>query len=382
MTGREKIQAAFSAEGTTHIPVVIPYEDIYIRDHWEQLTSAPWWHAFVPDIEVQMSWRKEVVESTGCDWFMLPQFCSKSEREHVRLLERPDGVFQLDLQTGKERRLEKPRVSGWSASESVESYHPKHLPTSRGEIDTLLPPPTPFDLQGFRDSGRGDLAERMLIYFQDLFPICHVNSPLWSCYGIWGFEGMMEMVLVDSELVGYACERHLEHSLRGIREAAALGAAGIWIEECLTDMISPRAFESLSVPFVRRLVEEIRGLGMKSIYYFCGNPAGKLDLLLSVGSDALAFEEGKKGFGINIQEIADYVKARCVLLGNMDAIAVLQDGSTDELQAEVRRQLSVAKTNGGRFIMSLGSPVTPDTPVEKVRLYCDLVRETCHDLYD
>jgi len=380
MTGREKIEAAFSTEGTIRIPVVIPYEDIYIRDHWEQLTSAPWWHAFVPDIELQMAWRKEVIESTRYEWFTLPQLCSKAEREHVRLLERPDGVFQLDLKTGKEWRLEKPRVSGWSSA-SIESCHPKKLPATRDEIDSMLPPATPFDVQTFMDSGRCDLAKRMLIDFQDLFPICHVNSPLWSCYGIWGFEGMMEMILVDPELVSYACGRHLEYSLRGVREAAALGAMGIWIEECLTDMISPGAFESLSVPFVRRLVEEIRRLGMKSIHYFCGNPAGKLDLLLSVGSDALAFEEGKKGFDINIDEIADYVNSRCVLLGNLDAIGVLQDGSSDELRAEIRRQLLAAKINGGRFIMSLGSPVTPDTPVEKVRLYCDLVRETCDELY-
>jgi hypothetical protein len=28
-----------------------------------------------------------------------------------------------------------------------------------------------------------------------------------------------------------------------------------------------------------------------------------------------------------------------------------------------------------RFIMSIGSPVTLATPIERVRLYCDLVRE-------
>ncbi|MGB9588981.1 MAG: hypothetical protein ACPL7O_12440, partial [Armatimonadota bacterium] len=86
MTGREKIEAAFSAEGATHVPAVIPYEDIYIRDHWEQLTSAPWWHAFAPDIELQRAWRKEVVESTGYEWFMLPQFCPRAERERIRLV--------------------------------------------------------------------------------------------------------------------------------------------------------------------------------------------------------------------------------------------------------------------------------------------------------
>ena len=33
------------------------------------------------------------------------------------------------------------------------------------------------------------------------------------------------------------------------------------------------------------------------------------------------------------------------------------------------------RKNGGRFVMSLGSPVTPETPVARVRLYTDLVHE-------
>lgn len=46
-----------------------------------------------------------------------------------------------------------------------------------------------------------------------------------------------------------------------------------------------------------------------------------------------------------------------------------------ELHAELARQIAAGRRNNGRFIMSLGSPVNPETPVERVRLYCDLVPE-------
>jgi hypothetical protein len=52
MNGKEKIEAAFSKEGTCEIPVVICYEGIFIRDHWDQLTSSPWWYQYETGLDV------------------------------------------------------------------------------------------------------------------------------------------------------------------------------------------------------------------------------------------------------------------------------------------------------------------------------------------
>ncbi len=182
------------------------------------------------------------------------------------------------------------------------------------------------------------------------------------------------MIATRPDLVKHACRRFLTASIRAVREAASLGAAGIWLEECFTDMISPEAFASLNIPFLGPLVQEIRAAGLKSIYYFCGNPAGKWDQLISVGADALALEESKKNFVIDIEEVVARVQGRCTVLGNLDAMGILQDGPEEQLRAEISRQIAAGQRNGNRFIMSLGSPVTPGTSVKRVRLYCDLVQ--------
>jgi len=61
MTGREKMEAAFSAGGTPEIPALVPYEDIFIRDHWDELTDLPWWYREAPDLEHQLAWRRKVI---------------------------------------------------------------------------------------------------------------------------------------------------------------------------------------------------------------------------------------------------------------------------------------------------------------------------------
>ena len=53
------------------------------------------------------------------------------------------------------------------------------------------------------------------------------------------------------DLVRYACRRYLDRALRAVEANAALGAAGIWLEECMTDLISPDAFAVLNVPVLR-----------------------------------------------------------------------------------------------------------------------------------
>jgi len=179
----------------------------------------------------------------------------------------------------------------------------------------------------------------------------------------------------DPDRASYAGHRILENVIQQIRMISALGADAVWIEECLTDQISPGLFDRINVPLVRRCVQEIRACGMKSIYYYCGNPHDRLDAILGIGADAIHFEESKKRFAVDIAEIVRLVKGRCVVFGNLDAIAVLQNGSREALRSEIERQLDAGRSNGGRFIMSTGSPITPETPVERVRLYTDSARE-------
>ena len=372
MTGRKRIEAALSRGGARDIPAAVCYEGIFIRDHWPQLTTYPWWYRETPDIERQLLWRLEVAEQLGQDWFYLPSFFSRRERRDLAIEVRPEGVFRVNKRTGEGVELVQPAIGGWPNADRVASNHPDHLAETPDEIHETIS----VWGQGAADGLRGDLATVLLDRpGKELYPYHFVSTPLWGCYDLWGFEGMMVMIASRPALVEYACQRILDLRLRTVHQAALLGAAGMWVEDCYSDMISPAAFEAFNVRFLRPLVEEIRALGMDSIHYFCGNPAGKWDLILSIGAGALALEESKKGFTIDIEEVVSRVGGQMTVLGNLDAIGILQDGSEQQLRAEIARQIAAGRQNRSRFIMSIGSPVTPATPVERVRLYCDLAHE-------
>jgi len=80
VTGRERILAALSPQGSPQAPAAICYEGIYVRDHWDQLTDLPWWYQFESDVDRQVVWRREMLTRTGMDWFELPLGYSRADR--------------------------------------------------------------------------------------------------------------------------------------------------------------------------------------------------------------------------------------------------------------------------------------------------------------
>jgi len=375
MNAYDKVEAAFLPSGTPECAAVICYENIFFRDHWKTLTDKPWWSRESPSLDERLAWYRDFIARTGLDWLHLPVFYSREERRHLSIWCQPDGVHKINRLTGQSEHLEEYGLIG-SSSDDSKPVHPDHAAETPDEVDALVPVVDYFDPAAFLTEGRNDLAARLLEEYDGaIYPYFRVPSPFWGCYELWGFEEMMIRTVTRPELVDYACRRFLTNSIQRVQKASLLGAAAIFIEEAMTDMISPESFRALNLPVLRQLVDEIRGLGMKSIYYYCGNPAGKWSCILDAGADALSFEEGKKGFDIDIEDVVKRIGGERTILGNLDAIGVLQNGTEMELRAEIFRQLKAGRRNKNRFIMSLGSPVTPGTPVERLQLYCDMVHE-------
>jgi hypothetical protein len=287
----------------------------------------------------------------------------------------PNRIAIKDTASGRSETFLRPPVGGWKleAPETGGAWDLEAV--TFHDLEQLIPLNDPAGAEN-ENNGRTDLALALIGETAGkFFPLRHIHSPLWDCYFKFGFQTMMSLIAARPELIQQACARLLHNWKIKIRKAAALGAAGIWIEECLLDQIHPETYRQLNVPILRELTGEIRSLGLKSILYFCGDPKGRLTYLIDSGCDALGFEESKKNFTIDIAELAGQIKGRCALLGNLDAVELLQKGTHEELQVEIKRQLQAGKDNKGRFIMSVGSPVTPETPLERVQEYCSLVRQ-------
>jgi hypothetical protein len=368
MTGRERILAALSPAGTAETPAVICYPGIFERDHLGELTGLPWWHLHAAEPAMHAAIQAEIVRATALDWFEVRAGASREEQAAVSLVEEAGAIIQRDARTGARRRLDPPVVSGTLST--VQADAPE-IADVEAFLTTHVPTPTPFT--GIED-GRGDYPALLRAALSEHCPLAWAGTPQWLLAGTMGYAEWFAWLAHDPVPLERACARLLEAGIAGVRASAALGARVIWIEDCMTDQIGPERFRRYHLPFLRAFTDAIRAEGLSSIHYFCGNPWPYFDQLLDTGADALGLEESKKTFRIDIDDVVDRVAGRMAVLGNLDAIAVLEHGSDAALQAEVTRQLAAGRRNGGRFLMSTGSPVTPGTPAARVRAYGAMVR--------
>ena len=352
------------------LPVVICYQGIFLRDHWEDVTAQPWWYAQSPDLSARLAVEVDLQDKLDLDWISCSMNPPRDWRETHAIRGNGGKAYLEDLRTGVRTELQRPPVGGNKIS-MLDKPRIGSREDVRNKIKTA-------SKRAFLDDGRLDYVHLLRERFgPEKFLYASVGSPFWNALmSYFGLRGMLAGLYRSPELVKYVLEEITRAQIEKIRAYHDAGVDGYWIEECLTSAgeISRSQYCSFVQPSARMLIEEIRKIGGKSIHYVCGDVRDRLDLIVEAGPDCISLEESKKNFEIDISWIDDLVGGRCCIFGNLDSIGILQNGSREALSAEIRRQIEVGRRHG-RFVMSLGSPVTPGTPVSRVREYVDISRE-------
>ncbi len=192
----------------------------------------------------------------------------------------------------------------------------------------------------------------------------HMGMPYWACYSALGFAGLMESMHSDGKLLDALIERATHNALQRVKLTVESGIECLFIEECLcsSDMISEQDYLRYSYPAAEAVLHAARAAGLRTVYYFCGGVEGRLKHLARLPAHALAFEEGKKDFEIDIGRVRNAVGVLRPLLGNIDVTA-LRDADAEGIGRLVAQQMRDA---GPMLATSCGSPLTLDTPAWKL----------------
>ena len=252
----------------------------------------------------------------------------------------------------------------WDASPGLETMN---------DIDALVPI---RPARALAAEGVFAVTENLIEMADDRLPLsCIAPTPFWSTYGLLGFQGMMVMMREKPDLFAYLMERRGRQRMELLRGYAAAGVRYGWMEECLSsaDLISPRDYERFAFATAGPYIEAVKDLGMTVILYYCGDVMPRLRWLKQLGADALAVEESKKGFTVDIAAVIAAVGDACCVFGNVDSVQVMFEGTREAIEAEVHRQLRLGRRAKG-FVLCQGSPFTLDTPPDKIGWFTGCAR--------
>jgi MtaA/CmuA family methyltransferase len=158
----------------------------------------------------------------------------------------------------------------------------------------------------------------------------------------------------------------LEMELRFAQAQVAAGAEMIGIGDAAASLVGPKIYEEFVWPYEKRMVEGVQALGVKVRLHICGNTRRLLAGMGRLGCDIVDLD-----FLAPVAEGRAAMGPGQVLLGNMDPVRVLRDGTPEAVIAaleECHRQA------GPRYIVGAGCEVPRDTPPANLRALAEYAR--------
>jgi uroporphyrinogen-III decarboxylase len=372
MTGKQRVRAALEGRPVDRLPVAVLYSDLYRLDHFSELTGRPQWHMHQwqhASPEEHVRTYRQMVEAAPLEVLRPLGAPSREAREGVEFIESDGKVFRR--QRGELHEVPPPTTPGHATD-----YHAnetQHVFDNKA-INAQLPIRKAEEMLA---TGCNDYLDATVATLgNDHFILSGgVVGTIWACGGYVGQTNLLAMLIEKPDFVESLCGRILEQNIEHIRMLAAAGGDAIYIDDATatSDMVSVAHYERFSLPYVREMVREIHALGHKAIVIYFGGVMDRLDQIASIGADALSVEASMKSYVNDIATIAEQIGDRVSLFGNIDPFGILERASDAELAAEVARQAAAGRKARG-FIISTGSPITPATPLARVRRFIELGR--------
>jgi Uroporphyrinogen decarboxylase (URO-D) len=135
-------------------------------------------------------------------------------------------------------------------------------------------------------------------------------------------------------------------------------------------MLSRGFFDEFLLPYYRRTVPVIKGLGVKALVDTDGDVTTMIPWLLEAGLDGVYPLEHQAGVDV-VKLRADY--PGLIMMGGFDKMVMSQGEAP--MRAEFERLLPVMRSGG--YVPSVDHQTPPEVSLENFRVYAGLFREYC-----
>ncbi len=243
-----------------------------------------------------------------------------------------------------------------------------YLPATRETLDSL---PTPDPKKDGRMPVLLEAIKRVKDEFGDDVLVCgRTEAPFSSVALLYGIEETMLLPLMDEELMrdtlAFFVKVQTEFGLAQ-REA---GADAVWFGDCNASghLMSEQYHEDFALPGVKEMVREYDKAGLWSIYHASEEKEGHLKLQATSGVSILSV-----GPGLDMARAKEIVGGTVCLIGNLDPVNVLMNGTPEQVASEAERIMTLGKQGGG-YIFNTGEMVPRDTPIENMEAMLSAAR--------
>jgi MtaA/CmuA family methyltransferase len=185
-----------------------------------------------------------------------------------------------------------------------------------------------------------------------------VEGPCAMAADLRGLNALMLDFSDDPEFVDRLLDFVVTMEVEFAAAQIGAGADLIGVGDAAASLVGPRIYENVILPYERKLVGAIRGLGARVRLHICGNTRRILRPMGTVGADLVDLDSPSP-----MGEARAAMGPDQVLLGNIDPVRVLRDGTPRTVFDAIAECYLEA---GPRYIVGAGCEIPRGTPPENV----------------
>lgn len=144
------------------------------------------------------------------------------------------------------------------------------------------------------------------------------------------------------------------------------GVDAVQIFDSWANVLSKEEFSQFSLPYLKKIVETVKG--KVPLIVFCRGSSLWPELLSTLKPNAISFDWHQE-----LHQLRKVVPHSIAVQGNIDP--EILKGSFSTIESAAKTLLNSMKYEPG-FIVNLGHGVLPDTPLENVQYFIDLVKHS------
>ena len=235
--------------------------------------------------------------------------------------------------------------------------NPHGLPVAKGH-----PVQKPADLDGFEPPQPKrehllllDLARERFQGEKALFWL--MRGAFVRSWRLVGMENLMIQYFDNPDFVHRVAALVTDYNLKQLEMLVDAGLDVLVVEDDIANthapMISPEHFREFVNPYNKMLVERGHELGLKVVRHSDGNLWSLLDMLLATGYDGLNPLEPQAD--MDLKKVKIHCGDKICLLGNIDCLELLPDGTPEQVDAAVKQAIEDAAAGGGYIVCSSNS---------------------------
>jgi len=186
-----------------------------------------------------------------------------------------------------------------------------------------------------------------------------IEGPIAEAADLRGINTLMLDFYDDPKFVRDLFDFVLEMELRFAKAQVEAGAESIGIGDAAASLVGPQIYEEFVWPYEKKMVDAIHAMGARVRLHICGSIRRILDGIGKLGCDIVDVDSL-----VTLSECREKMGAKQILLGNLNPVTIMRDGSVDDVAqtiAECHRQA------GQRFIVGAGCEIPGDTPPDNFR---------------